>query len=237
MKRPHWDRYLSLHSVSPPRCCGPGWALTADRERWWAGRSLPGPSPDPCSWRRRPSPRCCSQTSCSSCKSWSHSTHLKSGKRCLNTVTPESAPGCFCAKSVPLRCLRSWNHTNLTGNAQVSYRWRCLPGSSWGSKLLRSVFSLYQSKMRPTKADTSVTFASAQATAWAKENSRVMLQWMPCFSSSSLLKREILLNDKPKVLWLLPRHHLTQYLKGQGSSGLNKINKSSAQFNSGIWTH
>lgn len=64
---------------------------------------------------------------------------------------------------------------------------QCLiPGSSCGSKLLRSVFSLYQSKMRPTKGDISVTFASAQATAWAKENSRVMLQWTPCFSSSSL---------------------------------------------------
>lgn len=64
---------------------------------------------------------------------------------------------------------------------------QCLiPGSSCGSKLLRSVFSLCQSKMRPTKGDISVTFASAQATAWAKENSRVMLQWTPCFSSSTL---------------------------------------------------
>lgn len=77
------DRYLSPHSVSPPQCCGPGWALTADWERWWAGHSLPGPSPDPCSWRRRPSPRCCSQTSCSSCKSWSHSAHLEKKQKTL----------------------------------------------------------------------------------------------------------------------------------------------------------
>lgn len=43
-----------------------------------------------------------------------------------------------------------------------------------------------QSRMRPTKGEMSVTPASAQATAWAKENSSVMLQWMPCCSSSSL---------------------------------------------------
>lgn len=43
-----------------------------------------------------------------------------------------------------------------------------------------------QSRMRPTKGEMSVTPASAQATAWAKEKSSVMLQWMPCCSSSSL---------------------------------------------------
>lgn len=43
-----------------------------------------------------------------------------------------------------------------------------------------------QSRMRPTKGEMSVTPASAQATAWAKEKSSVMLQWMPCRSSSSL---------------------------------------------------
>lgn len=43
-----------------------------------------------------------------------------------------------------------------------------------------------QSRMRPTKGEMRVTPASAQATAWAKEKSSVMLQWMPCCSSSSL---------------------------------------------------
>ncbi len=39
--------------------------------------------------------------------------------------------------------------------------------------------------MRPTKGEISVTPASAQATAWAKENSSVRLQWMPSRSSRS----------------------------------------------------
>ena len=39
--------------------------------------------------------------------------------------------------------------------------------------------------MRPTNGEISVTPASAQATAWAKLNSRVRLQWMPSFSSTS----------------------------------------------------
>lgn len=43
-----------------------------------------------------------------------------------------------------------------------------------------------QSKMRPTKGEIRVTPASAHATAWAKPNSSVRLQWMPCSSSSSL---------------------------------------------------
>ena len=43
-----------------------------------------------------------------------------------------------------------------------------------------------QSRMRPTKGEMSVTPASAQATAWAKEKSSVMLHRMPCCSSSSL---------------------------------------------------
>ena len=37
--------------------------------------------------------------------------------------------------------------------------------------------------MRPTKGEMSVTFASPQATAWQKANSRVRLQWMPSRSS------------------------------------------------------
>ena len=46
-----------------------------------------------------------------------------------------------------------------------------------------------QSRMRPTKGEMSVTPASAQATAWAKEKSSVMLHRMPCRSSSSLRGR------------------------------------------------
>lgn len=51
------------------------------------------------------------------------------------------------------------------------------------------MFATCQSRMRPTKGEMSVTPASAQATAWAKEKSSVMLQWMPCCSSSSLWTR------------------------------------------------
>lgn len=187
------DWYLSPQSASPSQCCGPCWVLTADRERWWAGHSLPGPSPDPCSWRRRPSPRCCNQTSCSSCKSWSRSTHLEKAKR--KTMLEVNDPlkllqfvhvqNQFCSAPWRVGARQIWPKIH-----HVTSRWRLLPGSSWGSKLLRSVFSLYQSKMRPTKADASVTLASAQATAWAKENSSVMLQWTPCFSSSSLWDKE-----------------------------------------------
>jgi len=43
--------------------------------------------------------------------------------------------------------------------------------------------------MRPTKGEMRVTPDSAQAMAWQNENSRVRLQWMPCFSSSSLRRR------------------------------------------------
>lgn len=113
-----WDWYLSPRSASPSRCCGPCWVLTADRERWWAGHSLPGPSPDPCSWRRRPSPRCCNQTSCSSCRSWSRSTHLEKVKR--KTMLKASDP-LKLLRLVPVRnqfCLTSWSHTNLTENPQ-----------------------------------------------------------------------------------------------------------------------
>ena len=39
--------------------------------------------------------------------------------------------------------------------------------------------------MRPTKGEIRNTPASAQATAWAKENSSVRLQWMPARSSCS----------------------------------------------------
>ena len=39
--------------------------------------------------------------------------------------------------------------------------------------------------MRPTNGEISVTPASAQATAWAKLNSSVRLQWMPSLSSCS----------------------------------------------------
>ena len=46
-----------------------------------------------------------------------------------------------------------------------------------------------QSRMRPTKGEMSVTPASAQATAWAKEKSRVMLHRMPWCSSSTLRGR------------------------------------------------
>lgn len=48
-----------------------------------------------------------------------------------------------------------------------------------------------QSRMRPTKGEMSVTPASAQATAWAKEKSSVMLHRMPCCSSSSLWGRDM----------------------------------------------
>ena len=44
---------------------------------------------------------------------------------------------------------------------------------------------LYQSKMRPTNGEISVTPASAQATACGKLNSSVRLQWMPSFCSFS----------------------------------------------------
>ena len=58
------------------------------------------------------------------------------------------------------------------------------PGSSSaGTSPPRSF--LYQSEMRPTKGEISVTPASAQATACAKEKSSVMLQWMPSRSSRS----------------------------------------------------
>lgn len=60
------------------------------------------------------------------------------------------------------------------------------PGSSKGSYAFLPVLATCQSRMRPTKGEMSVTPASAQATAWAKEKSSVMLQWMPCCSSSSL---------------------------------------------------
>ena len=85
-----------------------------------------------------------------------------------------------------------------------------LPGSSAPTKSLPVVF-LYQSRIRPTKGEMSVTPASAHATAyalihhwhsfqiqlhichrnnheptWAKEKSRVRLQWMP--SASNILQ-------------------------------------------------
>lgn len=120
-----------------------------------------------------------------------HTLIRRSRGYCLKALNTEGAAVCFCAETS--YCLAALQVEAMQGWLQmhkVSNRWRLIPGSSWGSKLLRSVFSLYQSKMRPTKADARVTFASAQATAWAKENSRVMLQWTPCFSSSSLLNKE-----------------------------------------------
>ena len=44
---------------------------------------------------------------------------------------------------------------------------------------------LYQSRMRPTNGEMSVTPASAAATAWCMPKRSVMLQWMPSFSSNS----------------------------------------------------
>lgn len=116
-----------------------------------------------------------------------HTLRKRRRKRCLKPVTPWSCCALFLCKTLfnKLRDTQIWPKIH-----NVTSRRGLLPGSSWGSKLLRSVFSLYQSKMRPTKADASVTLASAQATAWANENNSVMLQWTPCFSSSSLLDKE-----------------------------------------------
>ncbi len=50
------------------------------------------------------------------------------------------------------------------------------PGSSGGAYDVLPVLFRYQSRMRPTKGEISVTFASAQATAWWKPKSRVRLQ-------------------------------------------------------------
>ncbi len=44
---------------------------------------------------------------------------------------------------------------------------------------------LYQSRMRPTNGEMSVTPASAQAMAWWMPKSSVRLQWMPSFSRTS----------------------------------------------------
>ena len=59
------------------------------------------------------------------------------------------------------------------------------PGSSAGAYSVLPVSLRYQSRMRPTKGEMSVTPASAQAIAWCMPKSSVRLQWMPSFSRTS----------------------------------------------------
>ena len=56
-------------------------------------------------------------------------------------------------------------------------------GAAGSSRLLGHF--LYQSRIRPTNGEISVTPASAHAMAWCMPKSSVRLQWMPSFSSTS----------------------------------------------------
>jgi len=55
-------------------------------------------------------------------------------------------------------------------------------------------YNTHQSRILPTNGEIRVTLASAQATAWAKENNNVRLQWIPYFSSNSLKMLPMIIN-------------------------------------------
>lgn len=59
------------------------------------------------------------------------------------------------------------------------------PGSSSGSNSFFVLLAKNQSRILPTKGEIKVTLASAQATAWEKENKSVRLHLIPSFSNCS----------------------------------------------------
>ena len=125
---------------------------------------------------------------------WPSSTRSRSTAASDDSSSPSSS-GEIVSRSQPARASTCPVLRKLAPITTVSYPWRlyqfqirvtdCTPGSSCGVAGLSAPLARCQSRMRPTKGEIRNTPASAQATAWAKENSRVRLQWMPSRSSRS----------------------------------------------------
>ena len=65
------------------------------------------------------------------------------------------------------KCLHFWpQHKAVYIHLESTWHTKTLPGSSKGSKVFWSVFLTYQSNIRPTNGEISVTPASAHATAY-----------------------------------------------------------------------
>lgn len=99
---------------------------------------------------------------------------------------------CFVAEFLVVIVNARNRNNSWIGGAFVSYTWVLKMKEYFDKirifwlKLKKLTFFLYQSKMRPTNGEISVTFASAHATAWEKLNNSVRLQWIPCSLSRIL---------------------------------------------------